>query len=125
MQAALVFAPMLVITVASTTPDAPAKAPTEFTHSDQIAAYASAVVGVARAEKVCPGYRRNLANMVALRAWMAIRDGDKSELSRQTADAERKMTTQIQASGASSWCASIVGLFGPDGTLARGLLDAR
>jgi hypothetical protein len=125
MQATIVFAPLLVITVASATQDAPVSAPREFTHSDQIAAYASATVGVAHAEKICPGYRRNLANLVALRAWMAIQDADKAELSRQTADTERKMTAQIKSLGDVAWCANIVGLFGPEGTLARGLLDAK
>jgi hypothetical protein len=103
---------------------AQAPGPTGFTHSDQIAAYASASVGVAQAEKICPGYRRNPANMVALRAWMEIKDSDKLELSRQSAAAERKMTAQIKTGGAANWCSSIVGLFGPQGTLARGLLDA-
>ena len=59
----------------------PAPNPQEFTHSDQIAGYASAVVGVARAEKLCPGYQRNPANMAVLREWMAIQDSDKSGLS--------------------------------------------
>jgi len=98
--------------------------PTRFTHTDQIAAYASASVGLAQAEKICPGYRPNQANMLALRAWMEIKDGDKLELSRQLAAAQRKMTAQIKTGGAASWCSSIVGLFGPQGTLARGLLDA-
>jgi hypothetical protein len=120
MRAGLVLAPLLTIAVAQ---DAPA--PAQFTHADQISAYASAVVGVAHAEKTCPGYRRNLANMVALRNWMAIRDGDKAELSRRTAEAEREVTAKINELGAQSWCASIVGLFGPEGNLARGLLDAK
>ena len=124
MHAAIIFAPLLVITIAPTQ-DAPAPAPPEFTHSDQVAGYASAVVAVTHAEKICPGYRRNPATMTALRKWMAIRDSDKSEVSRQTVDAERKMSTQIETLGASSWCASILGLFGPDGTLARGLLRAK
>jgi hypothetical protein len=124
MRAAIVFVPHLVIAVASTPEPAP-RVPTTFIHADQIAAYASATVGAAHAEKICPGYRRNLANMAALRAWMAIQDADKAELSRQMADAERKMAAQIKASSPSAWCAAIVGLFGPEGTLARGLLDAR
>lgn len=124
MQAGILIAPLLVVAVASTPQPAPS-APTEFTHADQIAAYAAATVGVAQAEKICPGYRRNLANMAALRAWMDIQDADKAELSRQMTAAGRKMTTQIKASGASAWCASIVALFGPEGTLARGLLDAK
>jgi hypothetical protein len=124
MYAAIIFAPLLVTTIA-TTQDAPAPAPPEFTHSDQITGYASAVVGVTRAEKICPGYRRNPTNMAALRKWMAIQDSDKPELSRQTIDSQKKMSSQIETLGAPSWCASILGLFGPEGTLARGLLEAK
>jgi hypothetical protein len=116
------FASLWVITAFLQMAQAPV--PTGFTHSDQIAAYASASVGVAQAEKICPGYRRNLANMAALRTWMEIKDSDKLELSRQSAAAEQKMTARIKTSGATSWCSSILGLFGPQGTLARGLLDA-
>ena len=123
MYAAIIFAPLLV-TIAMTQ-DAPAPAPPEFTHSDQITGYASAVVGVTRAEKICPGYRRNLTNMAALRKWMAIQNADNLELSRQTTDAQRKIASQIEKLGAPAWCASILELFGPDGTLARGLLQAK
>ena len=124
MHAAITFVPLLVIAIASVQ-DAPGPAPANFTHSDQIAGYASAVVGVTRAEKMCPGYRRNRANMAALRKWMAIQDSDKTELSRQTIDATQKTSTQIEKVGAASWCASILELFGPEGTLARGLLEAK
>ena len=89
MHAAIIFARIWATTIASTQA-VPAPSPPEFTHSDQIAGYASAVVGVTRAEKICPGYRRNLANMAALRKWMAIQDSDKPELSRQTIDARQK-----------------------------------
>ena len=124
MHPAIIFARIWATTIASTQA-VPAPAPPEFTHSDQIADYASAVVGVTRAEKICPGYRRNLANMAALRKWMAIQDSDKPELSRQTTDTQQKIASQIQNLGAPSWCASILELFGPDGTLARGLLQAK
>ena len=123
MHAAIIFAPIWAITIASTQ-DSPASNPQEFTHSDQIAGYARAVVGVARAEKFCPGYQRNPANMAALREWMDIQDSDKPELSRQTNAAQQKIASQIQKLGSPSWCASILGLFGPEGTLARGLLEA-
>jgi hypothetical protein len=123
MYAAIMFAPLLVMI--AMTQDAPASAPPEFTHSDQITGYASAVVGVTRAEKICPGYRRNATNMIALRKWMAIQESDKPELSRLTSDAQKKVSSQIETLGAPSWCASILGLFGPEGTLARGLLEAK
>jgi hypothetical protein len=58
MHAAIMFATLRTIMVASTQ-DLPAPNPPEFTHSDQIAGYASAVAGVTRAEKLCPGYRPN------------------------------------------------------------------
>jgi hypothetical protein len=124
MHPAIIFARIWATTIASTQA-VPTPTPPEFTHSDQIAGYASAVVGVTRAEKICPGYQRNLANMVALRKWMAIQDSDKPELSRQTIDAQKKVSSQIETLGAPSWCASILGLFGPEGTLARGLLEAK
>jgi hypothetical protein len=120
-----IFASLLMIDASSIIQLAQAPAPGGFSHSDQIAAYASATVGVAQAEKLCPGYRRNPNNMAALRTWMEIQDADKVQLSRETTAAERKMAAQIKAVGGASWCASIVGLFGPEGTLARGLLDAR
>jgi hypothetical protein len=82
-------------------------------------------MGVTRAEKIRPGYRRNPTNMAALRKWMAIQDSDKPELSRQTIDAQKKVSSQIETLGAPSWCASILGLFGPEGTLARGLPEAQ
>jgi hypothetical protein len=104
---------------------APAPAQKKFSHADQIAAYASAIVGTAQAEKLCPGYRRNPTNMAALRSWMAIQDADKAALQRETTAAVQKMGAQIKSIGATSWCSSIVGLFGPEGTLARGLLDAK
>jgi hypothetical protein len=123
------YSPALGTTIASTqavpAPSPPAPSPPEFTHSDQIAGYASAVVGVTRAEKICPGYRRNPTNMAALRKWMAIQDSDKPQLSRQTIDAQKKVSSQIEALGAPSWCASILGLFGPEGTHLRGLLEAK
>jgi hypothetical protein len=124
MHVAIIFARIWATTIASTQA-VPAPSPPEFTHSDQIAGYASAVVGVTRAEKICPGYRRNLANMAALRKWMAIQNADNLELSRQTTDAQRKIASQIEKLGAPAWCASILELFGPDGTLARGLLQAK
>jgi hypothetical protein len=124
MHAAIIFTPLWVITVASGQ-DSPAPTPPEFTHSDQIEGYASAVVAVTRAEKLCPGYRRSSSNMAALRKWMAIQDSDKPELSRQTAVAQKKIAAQIEKAGAPSWCASILALFGPEGTLARGLLQAK
>src|SRR5580704_2572766 len=114
MTATAIFSSLLMITASPIIQKA--QAPGGFSHSDQIAAYASATVGVAQAEKLCPGYRRNLANMAALRTWMEIQDADKLELSRQTTAAERKMAAQIKAVGAASWCSSIVGLFGPEGT---------
>ena len=120
-----IFASLLITTASPIVQNAQAPAPRKFTHSEQIAAYASATVGVAQAEKLCPGYRRNPTNMAALRTWMEIKDADKLELSRETTAAERKMAAQIKAGGAASWCSSIVGLFGPEGTLARGLLDAK
>ena len=123
MHAAFIFARILATTIASTqavpAPPPPAPSPPEFTHSDQIGGYASAVVGVARAEKICRGYRRNLANMAALRKWMAIQNADNLELSRLTTDAQQKIASQIEKLGAPAWCASILELFGPDGTLAR------
>jgi hypothetical protein len=63
--------------------------------------------------------------MAALRNWMAIQDSDEPKLSRQTIDAQQKIASQIENLGAPSWCASILELFGPDGTLARGLLQAK
>jgi hypothetical protein len=125
MTATAIFASLLMITGSPIIQTAQAPAPSGFSHSDQIAAYASATVGAAQAEKLCPGYRRNPTNMAALRTWMEIQDADKVELSREATAAERKMAAQIKAVGAASWCSSIVGLFGPEGTLARGLLDAK
>ena len=93
MHAAIMFATLRTIVVASTQ-DLPAPNPPEFTHSDQITGYASAVVGVTRAEKIRPGYRRNPINMAALRNWMAIQDSDKPELSHQTIDAQKKVSSQ-------------------------------
>jgi hypothetical protein len=63
--------------------------------------------------------------MAALRKWMAIQNEDNLELSRQTTDAQQKIASQIEKLGAPAWCASILELFGPDGTLARGLLQAK
>ena len=63
--------------------------------------------------------------MASLRKWMAIQDSDKPELSRQTAAAQKKIAAQIEKTGAPSWCASILALFGPEGTLARGLLEVK
>ena len=123
MQAASVLASLLTIAASPILQKAQSPAPGQYTHADQIAAYATATVGVAQAEKICPGYRRHPTNMAALRTWMEIKDADKVELSRQTAAAERTMMAKIKAEGASAWCISIVALFGPEGTLARGLLD--
>jgi hypothetical protein len=124
MHGEILFVPLMAITIAATQ-DGPAPSRSEFTHSDQIAGYAAAVVAVTRAEKICPGYRRNSTNMAALRKWMAIQESDKAELARETIDATQKMSTQIEKLGAPSWCASILGLFGPEGTLARGLLQEK
>jgi hypothetical protein len=41
--------------------------------------------------------------MAALRKWMAIQDSDKPELSRQTIDAQKKVSSQIETLGAPSY----------------------
>jgi hypothetical protein len=94
-------------------------------HSDQIEAYASIIAGATRAEKACTGYRTNMAALAEVRAKLAIRAADRPELSRLVQAVERKVSVQIEEFGVASWCASILGLFGPDGTIVPGLLELR
>jgi len=124
MYAAIIFAPLLVIRIA-TTQDAPLQPRQSSRISDQITGYASAVVGVTRAEKNLPGYRRNPTNMAALRKWMAIQDSDKPELSRQTIDSQKKMSSQIETLGAPSLVRFYPWIIWPGGNTRSGLLEAK
>jgi hypothetical protein len=94
-------------------------------HYDQIEFYASVIAGAARAEKICEGYRTNITVLGGLRAKMAIRIEDRPEVERRARQAERHLSAQIEQTGVASWCASILGLFGPDGTIMPGLLELR
>jgi hypothetical protein len=83
------------------------------------------IAGVARAEKVCTSYQANWATLAVVRTKLAIRAEDRPELSRLVQQVERKVSAQIEELGVATWCASILGLFGPDGTIAPGLLELR
>jgi hypothetical protein len=121
-----VVLPLLFLVPIDSEPGSPIK-PSDpgVAHSDQIEAYASMIAGATRAEKVCTGYRTNIATLAGVRTKLAIRAEDRPELSRLVQQVERKVSAQIEELGVTSWCASILGLFGPDGTIVPGLLELR
>jgi hypothetical protein len=94
-------------------------------HSDQVEFYASVIAGAARAEKICEGYRTNVTVLAGVRAKMAIRVEDRPEVSRQVQQFERMVSDQIEHIGVASWCAAVLRIFGPNGSIVPGLLELR
>ena len=84
--------------------------------------YAEAAATTIIAEQSCSGVRLNAGQLTTLRLAARIGAGQEAALEEKLRTRASQLRQQLAMDGRETWCAAASAAFGPDGTVARGVL---
>lgn len=84
--------------------------------------YADIAATTIIAEQSCPGLRLNAGQLTTLRLAARIGAGQEATLEEKLRTRASGLRQQLAADGRETWCAAASAAFGPEGTVARGML---
>lgn len=84
--------------------------------------YAEVAATTIIAEQSCPGVRLNAGQLTTLRLAARVRAGQEAALEEKLRTRASQLRQQLAADGRETWCAAASAAFGPEGTVARGVL---
>ncbi len=85
-------------------------------------AYAEAAATTILAEQNCPGTRLQAGRLTTLRLAAKVAPAQEAALTEKLRNRAAALRQSLAAEGGGAWCANAYAAFGPDGTIAKGVL---
>ena len=101
---------------------ASAQAPSPVTPASPLDSYASAAATTIIAEQSCPGVQMKAGQLTTLRLAARVNAGQELLLQEKLRTRATELRQQLAADGREAWCAGALAAFGPQGTIAKGVL---
>jgi len=101
-------------------PPPPSSAPTVAT--SPLDNYAAAAATTIIAEQACPGVQVRAGQLTTLRLAARVNAGQEAMLEEKLRTRATQVRQQLAADGREAWCSAALAAFGPDGTVAKGVL---
>ena len=104
---------------------APLPAPSQATTAaapSPLDSYAEAASTTIIAEQACPGVQVRAGQLTTLRLAARVAPGQEAMLEEKLRTRASEVRQQLAADGREAWCAAALAAFGPQGTLAKGIL---
>jgi hypothetical protein len=117
--ASLVLCPILAGPAAAQVPAAPAPTAAAVSPLDN---YAQAAATTIIAEQACPGVQVKAGQLTTLRLAAKVNAGQEAVLEEKLRTRAAQVRQQLAAGGRDTWCTEALAAFGPQGTVAKGLL---
>ncbi|MGU3667356.1 hypothetical protein ACLBX9_24490 [Methylobacterium sp. A49B] len=84
--------------------------------------YADAASTTIIAEQACPGVQVRAGQLTTLRLSARVNAGQEALLEQKLRTRSTQVRQQLAAVGREAWCAAALAAFGPQGTVAKGIL---
>lgn len=84
--------------------------------------YAAAASTTIIAEQACPGVQVRAGQLTTLRLAARVNPGQEAVLEEKLRTRASQVRQQLAADGREAWCAEALAAFGPQGTVAKGVL---
>ncbi|QGY01738.1 hypothetical protein MMSR116_07390 [Methylobacterium mesophilicum SR1.6/6] len=84
--------------------------------------YADAASTTIIAEQACPGVQVRAGQLTTLRLAARVNAGQEALLEQKLRTRSTQVRQQLAAVGREAWCAEALAAFGPQGTVAKGIL---
>ena len=84
--------------------------------------YASAAATTIIAEQACPGVQVRAGQLTTLRLAARVNAGQEAMLEEKLRTRATQVRQQLAADGRDTWCAKALAAFGPEGSVAKGIL---
>lgn len=84
--------------------------------------YAAAASTTIIAEQACPGVQVRAGQLTTLRLAARVNPGQEAVLEEKLRTRASQVRQQLAADGREAWCAEALAAFGPQGTIAKGVL---
>jgi hypothetical protein len=84
--------------------------------------YADAASTTIIAEQACPGIQVRAGQLTTLRLATRVNPGQEALLEQKLRTRSTQVRQQLAAVGREAWCAEALAAFGPQGTVAKGIL---
>lgn len=84
--------------------------------------YAAAASTTIIAEQACPGVQVRAGQLTTLRLAARVNPGQEAVLEEKLRTRASQVRQQLAADGREAWCAEALAAFGPQGTIAKGIL---
>ncbi len=120
-----VLRPTIPLLVLSLTLPAAAQAPAVPPPAAPLApldAYAEAAATTILAEQNCPGTRLEAGRLTTLRLAAKVAPAQEAALTEKLRSRAASLRQALATDGRDAWCANALSAFGPEGTIARGVL---
>ena len=112
----LIWSLMLVGPASAQTPAPPAAAPSPLDN------YAEAAATTIIAEQACPGIQVKAGHLTTLRLATKVAAAQEAVLQEKLRTRATQVRQQLAADGREAWCAQALAAFGPQGSVAKGIL---
>ena len=100
----------------------PAAAQAPAAAASPLDSYADAATTTIIAEQSCPGVQMKAGQLTNLRLAARVNTGQESALQEKLRARATQVRQQLAEVGRDAWCANALASFGPNGTIARGVL---
>jgi hypothetical protein len=94
-------------------------------HAERLNVYARALSTTTFAEQACLGYRTNAQKLDLVRTQAGITNAEDQTVADRIRESTAAVTKAFERTGQDAWCAETYRLFGPDGTLVKGVLGKK
>lgn len=101
---------------------AAAQAPASPAPASPLDSYADAATTTIIAEQSCPGVQMKAGQLTNLRLAARVNTGQEPALQEKLRTRATQVRQQLNEVGRDAWCANALAAFGPDGTIAKGVL---
>ncbi|MCJ2133190.1 hypothetical protein MKK69_03770 [Methylobacterium sp. J-026] len=101
---------------------AQAPSPAPVAPASPLDGYAEAAATTIIAEQSCPGVQVKAGQLTTLRLGARVNAGQETVLQEKLRTRASQVRQQLAADGREAWCAGALAAFGPQGSVARGIL---
>ncbi len=100
----------------------PACAQAPVAQASPLDSYAEAAATTIIAEQSCPGVQVKAGQLTTLRLGARVNAGQEAVLQEKLRTRASQVRQQLAADGREAWCAGALAAFGPQGSIAKGIL---
>lgn len=112
----------VLVLIAATAGDEPQSAP-PLSHADEIKIFASTLTIAKTASDMCADIKVDMAYLGALRTRMHMTDDDSATFALESKTYVAALSRGLsEAPSRQAWCDAVYRLYGPEGTMIRGLM---